>query len=169
MIHNLWPTKVVIESLPLEECMFIFNSHISNNTKDWKQLIEKRFESLLLNMISSYYGGIYEICEGWIRTLSSKEHNDFELHSDSHHGGQLVAIFQIAGDEKCGGELVLYDPSWNNPQWVSDTKNKNSNTFVVPFKMGNLIIFPNNVWHKVNTYSGQTNRITLNLILKKIS
>lgn len=169
MIHNLWPTKVVIESLPLEECMIILNSHVSNNTKDWEDIVEKRFENLLLDIVNSYYGGKHEICEGWIRTLSTKDHNDFELHSDSHYGGQLVAVFQISGDEDCGGELVLYDPSWNNPQWVSDTKNKNSNTFTVPFQMGKLIVFPANVWHRVNSYTGNTNRVTLNLILKKLS
>jgi hypothetical protein len=168
MVHNLWPTKVVIESLPLEECMIILNSHVSNNTKNWEEIVEKRFESLLLDIVNSYYGGKYEICEGWIRTLSIKEHNDFELHSDSHYGGQLVAVFQISGDNGFGGDLILYDPSWNNPQWLSDTKNKNSNTYVIPFKMGNLIIFPSNVWHKVNSYKGQNNRVTLNLILKKI-
>jgi hypothetical protein len=169
MIHNLWPTKVIIESLPLEECIAILNLHISNSTKDWEKLIEKRFESLLLDIVNNHYHGKYEICEGWIRTLSTKHHNDFELHSDSHYGGQLVAVFQISGNEASGGELVLYDPSWNNPQWVSDTNNKNSNTFTVPFKMGNLIVFPSNVWHRVNSYSGQTNRVTLNLILKKLS
>lgn len=169
MIHNLWPTKVVIESLPLEECMIILNSHVSNDTKDWENIVEKRFESLLLDIVNSYYGGKHEICEGWIRTLSTKDHNDFELHSDSHYGGQLVAVFQISGDEDCGGELVLYDPSWNNPQWVSDTTNRNSNTFTVPFKMGKLVVFPSNVWHRVNSYTGQTNRVTLNLILKKLS
>jgi hypothetical protein len=133
MIHNLWPTKVVIETLPLEECMIILNSHVSNSTKDWEDIVEKRFENLLLDIVNSYYGGKHEICEGWIRTLSTKDHNDFELHSDSHYGGQLVAVFQISGDDESGGELVLYDPSWNNPQWVSDTKNRNSNTFTVPF------------------------------------
>ena len=148
--------------------MIILNSHISNNTKNWEDILEKRFENLLLDIVNSYYGGKHEICEGWIRTLSTKDHNDFELHSDSHYGGQLVAVFQICGDEDCGGELVLYDPSWSNPQWVSDTKNKNCNTFIVPFKMGNLIIFPSNIWHKVNSYTGQSNRVTLNLILKKI-
>lgn len=169
MIHNLWPTKVVIETLPLEECMIILNSHVSNNTKDWEDIVEKRFENLLLDIVNSYYGGKHEICEGWIRTLSTKDHNDFELHSDSHYGGQLVAVLQISGDEDSGGELVLYDPSWNNPQWVSDTKNRNSNTFTVPFKMGNLVVFPANVWHRVNSYTGNTNRVTLNLILKKLS
>jgi hypothetical protein len=169
MIHNLWPTKVVIETLPLEECMLILNSHVSNSTKDWEDIVEKRFENLLLDIVNSYYGGKHEICEGWIRTLSTKEHNDFELHSDSHYGGQLVAVFQVSGDEDSGGELVLYDPSWNNPQWVSDTKNRNSNTFTVPFQMGKLIVFPANVWHRVNSYTGNTNRVTLNLILKKLS
>jgi hypothetical protein len=169
MIHNLWPTKVVIESLPLEVCMSILNEHAKNDTKDWEELVDVGFNALLLSIVNSHYGGTHEICEGWIRTLSTKGHNEFELHSDSHYGSQLVAVIQVSGNEGAGGELVIYDPSWNNPQWVSDTKNKNANTFVIPFKMGNLIIFPSNVWHRVKAYFGQSNRVTLNLMLKKLS
>jgi len=169
MIHNLWPTKVVIESLPLEVCMSILNEHAKNDTKDWEELVDVGFNALLLSIVNSHYGGTHEICEGWIRTLSTKDHNEFELHSDSHYGSQLVAVFQVAGDEDSGGELVIYDPSWNNPQWVSDTKNENAKVFVIPFKMGTLVIFPSNVWHRVKAYTGRTNRVTLNLMLKKLS
>ena len=167
--YNLWPTKLVVESIPLEECFLILNTHASSGDNDWEQILEKRFEQVILNLASKSFDGSYEICEGWIRTISTDTHNDFELHCDSHYGGHLVAVLQVSGDEDVGGELVAYDPSWSNPQWVSDTKNSNSNTFAVPFKMGNLIIFPSNVWHKVNAYHGKNNRVTMNLILKRTS
>ena len=167
--HNLWPTKVIIESVSIEECLLILNSYVLDGDKDWGNVLEKRFEQVILNIANDAFGSKFEICEGWIRTISTSTHNDFDIHSDSHYGGHLVAILQVSGDENNGGELVIYDPSWSNPQWVSDTKNSNSNSFTIQFKMGSLIIFPSNAWHKVKAYTGKNNRVTLNLILKKIA
>jgi hypothetical protein len=167
--HNLWPTKVVIESVDIEKCLNVLNSYFLNSDKDWENVLDKTFQQVILDIANVAFDGKFEICEGWIRTISTSTHNDFDIHSDSHYGGHLVAVLQVSGDENCGGELVVYDPSWNNPQWVSDTNNINSNTFTIPFKMGSLIIFPSNVWHKVKAYNGKNNRNTLNLILKKIA
>ena len=108
--HNLWPTKVIIESVSIEECLLILNSYVLDGDKDWGNVLEKRFEQVILNIANDAFGSKFEICEGWIRTISTSTHNDFDIHSDSHYGGHLVAILQVSGDENNGGELVIYDP-----------------------------------------------------------
>lgn len=168
-LYDLWPTRVVNVDVPLELCTKIYSQHVSIQSKDYEQVLDDNDKRLLLEYVNRYYLAEYDICDGWIRTLTSKGHNNFELHCDSHYGNQLVGVLQLFGDEDNGGDIKLYDPAWRNPQWMSDTKNKNSNSFIVPFKVGQFIIFPANVWHSVETYYGESNRVTLNLMFRRIS
>jgi hypothetical protein len=160
---NLFPTKVVFNNLLQDTVLELVNKYTTSNSKDWEELIEDN--SIVIDLVEKYYEGKYEICEGWIRS----GYTSFDIHCDSHYGNQLVCVVQLYGDEGKGGDLVLYDPSWSNPQWVSDSKNSDSNTYVIPFKSGQIIVFPSNVWHRVTEYTGSISRITLNLMLRRVS
>lgn len=161
---SLWPTIVTSSDIPLDICLKIYDRHITSGSKDWEDVITPEEANIIFSEFSEY-----EICDGWIRTLTTKSNNNFELHCDSHYGNQLVAVLQLFGEEEQGGELVLYDPSWKNPQWMSDTINSNSNKFQFQFKVGQLVVFPSNVWHEVKAYHGSINRTTLNLMLRRKS
>lgn len=163
MILNLFPTKVLIHQLPSDRVLELVSSFAEYDRKDWESL-GVPFNDIL-DIVASEYGGSYEIVDGWIRN----GYNSFDIHCDNHYGNQLVSVVQLYGDEGKGGDLVLYDPAWRNPQWVSDTKQPDSNTYVVPFKIGQAIVFPSDVWHKVTNYTGDISRITLNLMLRKIN
>ena len=169
-IYDLWPTRVVVTEIPIEYCARLYETYAITNSKDYEVLFEnnKDIENYIKEQIDRYYLNDYEFCDGWIRRLSTKENNDFGLHCDNHYGNQLVAVLQVFGDSESGGELNLFDPSWKNPQFVSDSKNSNVNKFTVPFIQGQLVIFPSNVWHSVNSYHGSSDRITLNLMVKRI-
>jgi len=160
---NLFPTKVVFNNLLQDTVLELVHKYTTSNSKDWEELIED--DSIVIDLVEKYYEGKYEICEGWIRS----GYTSFDIHCDSHYGNQLVCVVQLYGDEGRGGDLVLYDPSWSNPQWVSDSKNSDSNTYVIPFKSGQIIVFPSNVWHRVTEYTGSISRITLNLMLRRVS
>jgi len=160
---NLFPTKVVFNNLLQDTVLELVHKYTTSNSKDWEELIED--DSIVIDLVEKYYEGKYEICEGWIRS----GYTSFDIHCDSHYGNQLVCVVQLYGDEGKGGDLVLYDPSWSNPQWVSDSKNSDSNTYVIPFKSGQIIVFPSNVWHRVTEYTGSISRITLNLMLRRVS
>jgi hypothetical protein len=159
---DLWPTTIAVYDIPLDLCLKIHDRHITSNSKDWEDVITSDEANKIFCEFSTY-----EICDGWIRTLTTESNNNFELHCDSHYGNQLVVVVQLFGEEEKGGELVLYDPSWKNPQWMSDTINVNSNKHEFAFKIGQVIIFPSNVWHEVKTYYGSMHRTTLNLMLRK--
>ena len=161
---ELWPTKVISYDVPINICLQIHQRHITLGSKDWEKVITKQEIDEVFSCLPEY-----EICDGWIRTLTTKSNNNFELHCDNHYGNQLVAVLQLFGEEDKGGELVLYDPSWKNPQWMSDTINPNSNKHMIQFKMGQIVIFPSNVWHEVKAYHGSINRTTLNLMLRRKS
>ena len=162
MMLELFPTRVLIDLLPEDRVLELVTKFAQSGAKDW-ELLETPFNDIL-NSISKAYNGSYEICDGWIRN----GYNSFDIHCDNHYGNQLVCVVQLYGEENCGGDLVLYDPSWRNPQFVSDGVNKNTNDYVVPFKIGQVITFPSDVWHKVTEYKGNSSRITLNLMIKRI-
>ena len=166
---DLWPTRVAYGTIDFDLVMAVYNKYAEIDSKDWEEVCTEDLKNAVLKEVHGEYPGTYEIVDGWIRKTTTKDHNDFGIHCDNHYGNQLVAVLQVMGDEDCGGDLVLYDPSWSNPQWVSDTKNVDCNTFIVPFLMGQLVIFPSNVWHSVKEYHGLTNRITLNLMLRRVA
>lgn len=166
MKFDLWPTTIAVEHFPLDMCVDILNKYSEVNDKEWCNVITEEQSKMLLSAVESNFGKPAEIIEGWIRFVPPGGNNDFELHSDSHYGGDLVGVFNVMGDEGCGGNLVLYDPAWRNPQRVSDDVNPNALKHVEEFKVGKFTMFPGNVWHLVSTYTGTSKRLTLNLVIK---
>lgn len=163
MMIDLFPTKVIIDNIGEENVLNLAGRYAEVGDKDWEYILTDH--SLITNIIEQNYGGEYEIVEGWVRS----GYNSFDIHCDSHYGNQLVCVVQLYGEEGAGGDLVMYDPAWRNPQWVSDTKQADSVTHTVQFKIGQVIIFPSDVWHKVTEYKGSISRITLNLMIRRIS
>lgn len=168
-LMDLWPTRVVITEIPLDICAKLYDKYVQTGSKDYEDILDEDSANYLKNQVDTYFLAEHEICDGWIRTLSTSSQNDFELHCDNHYGNQIVGVLQLFGDQDCGGEINLYDPAWRNPQFVSDRVNKNSNKFTVPFIPGQFIIFPANVWHSVNAYTGETPRSTLNLMIRRVA
>lgn len=162
MIEHIFPTKILIEHLPQSYVLELATLFSENGDKDWEAILTDH--SIIIDMIEKWFAGKYEIVDGWVRV----GYNSFDIHCDSHYGNQYVCVVQLYGQEGSGGDLVLYDPSWRNPQWVSDNKQLDVNTYTVPFKVGQMIVFPSDVWHKVTEYRGNITRMTLNLMIKRI-
>jgi hypothetical protein len=163
MLKEIFPTKLVIENLSEDDVLTLTTKFAENGDKDWELVLSDH--KIITDKVEKWLTGKYEIIEGWVRS----GYSSFDIHCDNHYGNQLVCVVQLYGEEEVGGDLVLYDPSWRNPQWVSDTKQQDANTMTVPFKIGQVIIFPSDVWHRVTPYSGKISRITLNLMIKRIS
>jgi hypothetical protein len=163
MLKEIFPTKLVIENLSEDDVLTLTAKFAENGDKDWELVLSDH--KIITDKVEKWLTGKYEIIEGWVRS----GYSSFDIHCDNHYGNQLVCVVQLYGEEEVGGDLVLYDPSWRNPQWVSDTKQQDANTMTVPFKIGQVIIFPSDVWHRVTPYSGKISRITLNLMIKRIS
>lgn len=162
MIEHIFPTKILIEHLPQSYVLELATLFSENGDKDWEAILTDH--SIIIDAIEKWFAGKYEIVDGWVRA----GYNSFDIHCDSHYGNQYVCVVQLYGQEGSGGDLVLYDPSWRNPQWVSDNKQLDANTYTVPFKVGQMIVFPSDVWHKVTEYRGNITRMTLNLMIKRV-
>lgn len=163
MMLELFPTRVAIEKLPEDRVLDLATLFAELGEKDW-ELLETNLDDVL-QLVSQNYGGTYEIADGWVRS----GYSSFDIHCDSHYGNQFVAVVQLYGEESAGGDLVLYDPAWRNPQYVSDSINPNTVDYTVPFVIGQVIIFPADVWHRVTNYTGGISRITLNLMIRRVS
>lgn len=163
MMLDIFPTRIVLEQLSEEEVLMLASRFAEYGDKDWETVLEDR--SIITSKIEKWFSGKYEICEGWVRN----GYSGFDIHCDSHYGNQLVCVVQLYGEEGAGGDLVLYDPAWRNPQYVSDSINPNTVDYTVPFKKGQIILFPADVWHRVTNYTGKINRITLNLMIRKVA
>lgn len=81
-----------------------------------------------------------------------------------NHPSIAFAIFYLTDvDNKTdGGELVLYDPSFNQQRYFSP-----SNEIKIPTKKNRLIIGPANVWHEVTPYYGNSERLCAVIDLKR--
>lgn len=164
MMLELFPTKVAIDYLNEEQVLELASNFAAYGDKDWEMVLSD--PTIITSKVEKYFGGKYEICDGWIRS----GYSSFDLHCDSHYGNQLVCVVQLYGEESSGGDLVLYDPAWRNPQYMNDSNlNPNTVDYTVKFKVGQIILFPANVWHKVTEYKGKVSRITLNLMIRRIS
>lgn len=164
---ELFPTVITVDYLDNEVLSEIITSHALSGSKDWEACMSRATITQLEQLFSGWVGGSCTIVEGWVRTLGTNGHNDFELHCDSHYGNQYVAVVQMKGEEGKGGDLVLYDPAWRNPQFVSDTVNPNAYVYTIPFSVGRIMLFPSNVWHRVTEYTGTQSRSTLNLMVRR--
>lgn len=162
MIKDIFPTRIIVDQLSQDDVFELANKFAEHGEKDWEKIVDD--PEIVLRKIRESFGGEYTIVDGWVRV----GYNSFDLHCDSHYGNQLVCVVQLYGNEECGGDLVLYDPSWRNPQWTSDVKQVDANTEVVKFKVGQFVVFPSDVWHRVTEYTGSISRITLNLMIKRI-
>lgn len=162
MILDLFPTRVLLDRLDDDQVLDLATKFAESGEKDWSLLIDN--PTIITNIIKKQFGGDYEIVDGWVRS----GYSSFDIHCDNHYGNQLVCVVQLYGEEKSGGDLVLYDPTWRNPQFVSDSKQVDATTFKVPFIIGQVIVFPADVWHRVTEYTGSISRVTLNLMIKRV-
>ena len=162
MMLELFPTKVVLEQLSQNEVLSLASRFAEYGDKDWENIVYDK--EIITSKVEKWLVGKYEIVDGWVRS----GYTSFDIHCDSHYGNQLVCVVQLYGNEGVGGDLVLFDPSWRNPQWMSDKKQKDVNTYTIPFKIGQVIIFPSDLWHKVTQYDGDISRITLNLMIRRV-
>lgn len=162
MIHDIFPTRIILEQLDQDEVFHLAGRFAEYGEKDWEIILDN--PNLITDKIHKWFAGKYEIVDGWVRS----GYTSFDMHCDSHYGNQLVCVVQLYGNEGVGGDLVLFDPSWRNPQWMSDKKQSDVTTYSIPFKVGQVIVFPSDVWHKVTPYNGDISRITLNLMIRRV-
>ncbi len=102
------------------------------------------------------------ICSSWISTFSPSS-SGMDIHTDEDHNGTISCVIWFEGEEGCGGDLVLWDPRWENPKLWGGVKGDGK--YIIPFQKGKLVMFPSSVWHGVTAYTGTTQRRSLNLVL----
>jgi hypothetical protein len=102
------------------------------------------------------------VASSWISAFDPKS-TGMNIHTDEDHGGTISAVIWFEGEEDQGGDLVLWDPRWENPKLWGGVKGDGKHT--IKFKPGTVVMFPSSVWHGVTAYTGSTQRRSLNLVL----
>lgn len=163
---DLWPTTIYQFNIGVENCEFLKAVIASNSVLEIppEDMIASGAFDVVSDCLKSI--GTATIVDAWVRTADSDSNNSFEVHCDSHKGTDHIGVLWIGGEEGMGGDLVMYDPAWRNPQKL---RNEGSQTYnhkkVFPFKIGELVIFPADVWHEIKNYYGKTERISLNFAI----
>jgi len=102
------------------------------------------------------------IASSWISSFNPNS-SGMNIHTDEDHGGTISAVIWYEGEEGQGGDLVLWDPRWENPKLWGGVKGDGKHT--IPFKPGKIVMFPSSVWHGVTAYTGTENRNAVNCVL----
>jgi hypothetical protein len=102
------------------------------------------------------------VASSWVSAFDPKS-TGMNIHTDEDHGGTISAVVWFEGEEGCGGDLVLWDPRWENPKLWGGVKGDGKH--VVPFQKGKIVMFPSSVWHEVTAYTGSTQRRSVNIVL----
>jgi len=161
---NLFPTKIYTDNIDKEYCLLLSSwslqqtLYFSDEDDNWtiEDVKQKLNDPILKNLFNKTKGVIRDI---WLRN----EHDHFDLHCDDHHNTTHIAIVWVSGENNKGGDLILYDPLWRNPQKLK--KNECTFTHTIKFEIGKIVIFPSNVWHKVTKYNGNEKRLVINVAL----
>ena len=163
---ELWPTTVYQFDIGFENCEFLKAVIASNAALEIPP--EDMITSGAFDMINERINtiGPATIVDAWVRTADSDGNNSFEVHCDSHKGTDHIGVLWVSGEEGMGGDLVMYDPAWRNPQRLHNEGNQTYNhKRVFTFKVGVLTIFPAEVWHEIRNYYGKTERVSLNFAI----
>lgn len=102
------------------------------------------------------------LASSWISSFNPNS-SGMNIHTDEDHGGTISAVIWYEGEEGQGGDLVLWDPRWENPKLWGGVKGDGKVT--IPFKPGKIIMFPSSVWHGVTAYTGSKDRNSINCVL----
>jgi hypothetical protein len=102
------------------------------------------------------------VASSWLSTFSPNS-TGMDIHTDEDHGGTISAVCWFEGQEGQGGDLVLWDPRWENPKLWGGVKGDGK--YVIPFKPGKIVMFPSSVWHGVTAYTGTEERRAINMVL----
>lgn len=160
---SLWPTDIYQFNIGKDQCDNLFTSIVNYSAQSIPPEDMNKLGAFDLIKDCMAELGSVDIQDVWIRTAQGGPNNNFEIHCDSHKGTDYIGVLWLTGDENCGGDVVLYDPAWRNPQHLRyEEQQTYSLKHKLKFVLGELILFPANVWHEVTAYSGQTERISLN-------
>ena len=102
------------------------------------------------------------IASSWISKFDPNS-TGMNIHTDEDHGGTVSAVVWFEGEENQGGDLVLWDPRWENPKLWGGVKGDGK--FTIKFKPGTVVMFPSSVWHGVTAYTGTAPRRAINMVL----
>lgn len=102
------------------------------------------------------------IASSWLSAFDPNS-TGMNIHTDEDHGGTISAVIWFEGEAGHGGDLVLWDPRWENPKLWGGVKGDGK--YVIPFEPGKVVMFPSSVWHGVTAYTGATQRRSLNIVL----
>jgi hypothetical protein len=102
------------------------------------------------------------VASSWVSAFDPQS-TGMNIHTDEDHGGTISAVIWFEGEENQGGDLVLWDPRWENPKLWGGVKGDGKHT--IKFKPGTVVMFPSSVWHGVTAYTGTTQRRSVNLVL----
>lgn len=163
---DLWPTTVYQTHIDQVDCELLRTVIAANSAMDKppEDMISDGSFNLINDCLSSV--GDVTIVDAWIRTVELNGENDFEIHCDSHKGTNYIGVLWLTGNEDMGGDLVLYDPAWRNPQQLChEDKQTYSLSKTFKFTVGVLTIFPASAWHRITAYHGNQERISLNFAI----
>jgi len=175
-IINLFPTCIGKFKLGREltepEANIIFNQELSNNVGNFKstdyQVLNipelERLKSFFLNCVSEYIEEVYSpkndlspyVTQSWTTVTKTYQHH----HKHFHHNSFISGVFYAQTED--GDAIEFYD----RPKRFLDIEPKewtytNSKSWWVPAVAGELILFPSDLEHTVNTRLGEKDRVSL--------
>jgi len=104
-------------------------------------------------------------CEIESANINITETND-RMHMHTHYGDDAFGVLYFTDvAEEDGGKLVLHDPRWQRNYYFAGNKK-----FRVRPQRGTLVVAPNFLWHEIEDYFGEDDRMSLffNIAIKKI-
>lgn len=118
--------------------------------------------------LNKEYSNLYD--ETYLRNVYLADAGNFAVIKQGqrvglhNHPSIAFAIFYLTevDNSQDGGELILYDPSFNqSPHFTSRREIK------IQTKKNRLVIGPANVWHEVTPYRGKNDRMCAVIDLKR--
>ena len=177
--HSLFPTPVYISEInrpfTKKELNFVdnqknkVNKNFNSFTKDTyildkpelksiKSFIDKNCKNYLDKIISPKHKVELYVTQSWINYMKQGEHH----HPHAHPNSIVSGVFYLNADDKNDSIKFTHPKGYQQIKPEIDKYNIwNSDTWWLPVKTGQLIMFPSSLVHRVDTKKSHNTRISL--------
>jgi uncharacterized protein (TIGR02466 family) len=179
-IVSLFPTAVgrfnFNRPLTKEEYSFMESQEKKPNegnttSSDRKILKHEQFKELndfIQASIDKYFNEVYQpefdvklrITQSWLNYTEPGQYH----HKHAHPNSVLSAVFYVDADPEVDKIYFYHPKEYNQISFKAKDWNVfNSSSWWLPVSSGDLVVFPSDFWHSVDTKSGSNTRISLAL------
>lgn len=175
MMHNLWPTNVLvddIEKIPLIDtlCQHILQNYDLNNFEISdlsdknifeedsffyefkKEIVEPSFDEWLKNILKT---SIYDFKNRSLKAWFAGSQIGYNMVTHNHSSASLSAVFYLLIEGNKNGDVFFFDPRTNANRGYKDEKwNKLFQSFVFTPKSYSFMVFPSFLYHQVTPFNG---------------